>query len=106
MRSSCTWCAETWKTWFNDFVILGMNSNDREKTGTLVFLDKDMKTELAKFNLKHLGIFGLHPPTAPKLCCDACALLVPSPDPGGLRHLVADLYCEEIEALFIVPASD
>lgn len=98
--------SDSWKMWFNDFVILGMNTDDREKAGTLFFLGDDGKTVLAKLRLKHLGIFGLHPPVPPKICCDNCTLLQPSPDPAGLKHLVAELYCEEIEAEFGTPTSD
>jgi hypothetical protein len=98
--------AQTWEDWYNDFVLNGLNSDDREKTGTLIYLDQDRKTELARLTFKNLGIFALHPPVPPKPCCENCVPLLPPPaDPGGLRHLVAELYCQQM-LLEFMPAAD
>jgi hypothetical protein len=51
--------AQTWSDWFDDFVVKGNNGDDREKNGSIVFLDPSLKQELGRVDLKNVGIFAL-----------------------------------------------
>lgn len=67
--------AQAWQAWFQDAVIDGHTQNAR--TGALVFLAPDLKTELGRVTLHDVGI---------------CALR-----PGSAGHLVAELYLDALE---------
>src|SRR4051812_33399528 len=83
---------QTWATFFESFVLQGNSGDDKEKNGTLTFLDGNRTTELGKINFFNLGIFKLSDDTT-------------SADRGdAIRRLVAELYCERME-LHIPPGS-
>ena len=71
--------ADTWRTWFESFVIEGHSSTTDEKSGSLSFLNANLTTVLATINFHNLGIFRLE--NAPA-------------DPG---RVVAELYCQRME---------
>ncbi len=75
--------APDWTNWFEDFVIKGNNSDDKELSGSLTWLAADLKTELATLTLSQVGIFRLAPEKA---------------EAGSeqIRRVVADLYCEQM----------
>lgn len=50
--------AASWQAWFDDFVVRGNNTTEREKNGAIVLLTPDLKTELARINLRGVGIFS------------------------------------------------
>lgn len=55
--------------WFQDFVVKGNNTDERERSATLEYLSADMKTVLMTVNFKGVGIFELakdYAPTAPR----------------------------------------
>jgi len=70
---------DTWRTWFQSFVIDGHSSATDEKSGSLSFLNANLTTVLATINFFNLGIFRLE--NAPA-------------DPS---RVVAELYCERME---------
>jgi T4-like virus tail tube protein gp19 len=74
--------ASTWSQWFNDFVVMGNNGDDREKKGGIAFLDPYLK-ELGRVNLFNCGIFRLAPTKA--VATDA------------IKRVTAELYCERME---------
>lgn len=76
--------AASWQLWFEDFVIKGNNDESKEKTGTIVYLGPDLKTELGRVVLHNVGI---------------CALRHGKQDASGgvVRTLDAELYCERVE---------
>ena len=49
----------SWLSWFTSFVIQGNNGSDKEKTGRIVFLSPDLKSELAEIKLFGVGIYKL-----------------------------------------------
>jgi len=49
----------SWLSWFTSFVIQGNNGSDKEKTGRIVFLSQDLKSELAEIKLFGVGIYKL-----------------------------------------------
>jgi hypothetical protein len=72
---------ETWRTWFDDFVLKGSGA---EREGLITFLAPDRKTPLGTVVLHNLGIFRLEP--------------VPqTAGSEGVARLRADLYCERME---------
>lgn len=74
----------TWRAWFDDFVINGNNSPAQEKSGAIVYLAPDAKTELGRVVLHGVGIFALrHSPQ--RSGADAVATLT------------AGLYCQRME---------
>lgn len=54
--------AATWLAWHEDFVIAGMNSDDREKSGTLELLAPDLKETLLTIEFHNVGIFNINLP--------------------------------------------
>ncbi|HET9674690.1 MAG TPA: phage tail protein [Gaiellaceae bacterium] len=74
--------AQTWNDWFDDFVVKGNNGDDREKNGSIVFLDPSLKQELGRVDLKNVGIF---------------ALRRPSPAGDRVARVTAELYVESME---------
>jgi hypothetical protein len=72
--------AKTWVDWHESFVV--KRKEVAEKTGSLVFLSPDRKSELGRVRFFALGIHRL------------------ASERGGsttIRHLVAQLYCERME---------
>jgi hypothetical protein len=69
----------TWESWFQDFVVKGLNDDAKEKSGAIVFLAPDLKTELARVKLFNVGIFALRRAVR------------------SVRHVTAELYCERME---------
>ena len=51
--------AATWMEWFDDFVVKGNNGDDREKSGSLIFLSPNLQAELGRVNFFNLGIFKI-----------------------------------------------
>jgi phage tail-like protein len=75
--------AQTWRDWFEDFVIRGNSGADREKTGQVDFLSHDLKTVLFAVTFNGLGIFKL-------------ARVASSANAEVIARLKAELYCEEV----------
>jgi hypothetical protein len=74
--------AQTWIDWHEDFVVNGNNGDDSERSGTLSFLTTDLKKELSRIDLHHLGIIRLWP-----------AKVLQS---SQIARITAELYCEEM----------
>ena len=83
--------AATWSAWFEDFVIKGDNTDDKEKSGAIVFLSPDRKTELGRVVLHHVGIHW-YEQAAAQAGAETAA------------HVVAGLYCERMELVVGKPA--
>lgn len=49
----------SWMSWFTSFVIQGNNGAANEKSGRIVFLSSDLKSELADIKLSGVGIYEL-----------------------------------------------
>ena len=80
--------AEKWFEWFEDFVVRGNSTQDKEKNGTLTFLSPDRKTALAQIKLQQLGIF--------RISEDAATAAADT-----IHRVVAELYCEKMQ--FVPP---
>ena len=76
--------AATWTDWFDDFVVKGNNGDDREKSGSLIFLSPNLQAELGRVNFFNLGIFKFASAKA-----DAAD--------ERIQRVTADLYCERME---------
>lgn len=76
--------AESWMDWYEDFVIKGNCTDDKEKGGRLVFLAPNLQTELLEIKFFNLGIFKL---TTDKAEANADAI----------KRMTAELYCEKME---------
>jgi len=76
--------ADPWLQWADDFIVQGRNDAGNEKSGAIVLLSPDLKTELARVSLFGVGIFRLRRVQA---------------------KLVADLYCERMELQVGKPAA-
>jgi hypothetical protein len=74
--------AATWYDWHEQFVVDGHNGEGFERSGSLSFLSVDLKTELTRIELRHLGIVRI-----------AAAEDQPSSQIG---RVTAELYCEEM----------
>jgi tail tube protein gp19 len=77
----------TWTSWFDDFVIKG---NQKDRSGAIVLLSPDRKSELGKVTLHNVGI---------------CALRHPHQQAASdkVARLTAELFCDRME-LRIGPA--
>ena len=82
--------AGPWGDWAQDFLVKGNNDDSHEKLGAIVFLTPNRQVELARIALYNVGIFAFRR-AAP---------------PAGNRigHVVADLYCEQMEFRVAKPA--
>jgi hypothetical protein len=69
--------------WFDDFVVKGNNSDDKERPGFLDLLAPDLKTILLRINFSHLGICGFAPEKA-----QAAA--------DKIRQVKVEMYCEQM----------
>jgi hypothetical protein len=76
--------SQTWTTWFDDFVVKGLNGDENEKSGKLSFLSPDRKDVLAEVSFFNLGIFRLEPEPQPV-------------DAQTIARIGAELYCERME---------
>lgn len=75
--------AESWKRWRDDFLMNGAHADANEKSGAIVFLGPDLKTELGRVTLDHCGLV--------RLASDAAG----SPN-DRVNRLTAELYCERM----------
>ena len=76
--------AGTWASWLDDFLVKGNNSNDKERDGSIVYLDYTRQTELGRLNLFNCGIIGLSPQKT-------------QAGSDAIRRVQAELYCERME---------
>ena len=83
--------AASWQAWFDDFVINGNSDASKEKSGAIVYLGPDMKTELGRIALQNVGICALRHPQR-------------TPNSDQVSTLVAELYCERVELQVGKPA--
>lgn len=74
--------ADPWREWFEDFVIGGNNDDDRERDGTITYLEPMQTEPLAILQLFHVGIFRIADEPLPK---------------SGPPRVQVDLYCERME---------
>jgi len=76
--------AQTWLSWFDDFVVKGNNDASKERSGKLSFLAPDRKAVLGEVSFFNLGIFRLE--TEPQTAAGE-----------QISRIRADLYCERME---------
>ena len=76
--------AQSWAGWLDDFLVKGNNSNDKERDGSITYLDYSTKTEMGRLNLFGCGIVGLAPQKA-------------QAGSESIRRVQAELYCERME---------
>jgi phage tail-like protein len=75
--------ADSWYKWFDDFVVNGNNTEDKEKSGTLTYLTPNLQETLFQVTFSNLGIFKLaeeHTDSAKE----------------GVRRVKAELYVERM----------
>ena len=77
--------SRSWSDWHDEFVVKEKNDDSREKSGALVFLHPDGRTELGRLTLSGVGIHRLAPAQGPEA------------GPSQIRRLAAGLYCERTE---------
>jgi len=77
--------AGPWGDWAEDFLVKGNNDDSHEKRGAIVFLTPNRQVELARIGLLNVGIFAFRRAAAPA--------------GNQVSHVVADLYCEQMEFL-------
>ena len=73
---------ESFREWFEDFVIAGNNDDEREREGYIEYQDPMLGDPLAVLHLRHLGIYRVADEPSPR---------------AGLRRVQVDLYCERME---------
>lgn len=73
--------AESWIAWHKSFVVDGLNGDNSEKDGAIIFLAADMGTEIGRISLSHLGISSL-------------TFDNPEGASNMIRTVTAELYCE------------
>jgi hypothetical protein len=83
--------AASWRTWVDDFIVNGDNAAAKEKSGALVLLAPDLKTELARIELHGVGICRL-------------ARSKRSAGADAIPTLVAELYCQGMTLQVGTPA--
>ncbi|MSP60389.1 MAG: hypothetical protein EXR72_08615 [Myxococcales bacterium] len=76
--------ADEFYKWHEDFVIKGNNGDDKEKGGTLDYLDPSLKAVLFTLTFQHLGVFKLTPEKVES-------------HSENIRRLKCEMYCEEIK---------
>ena len=74
--------AQSWFDWHESFVVNGNNSDSFERNGSLSFLSIDLKKELSRIDLRHLGIVRVAP--------------AKGESSGQIARVTAELYCEEM----------
>lgn len=75
--------AQGFLKWAQEFIIEGNNSDSKEKTGAIVFLDPSLKNELGRVRLFGVGISKFEP--------------VPSNGTDGAPKVAVELYVERME---------
>ena len=73
---------DAFREWFEDFVIGGNNDDDKERDGTITYLEPMMSEPLAILQLFHVGIFRIADEPLPA---------------KGPPRVQVDLYCERME---------
>jgi hypothetical protein len=73
---------QSFRDWFDDFVVKGNAGSEQEKTGSLEFLAADLKTWLFRLDFMGLGILSLAP--------------VEATTADRIRRMRAEMYVEEI----------
>jgi hypothetical protein len=76
--------AETWRTWFADFVLDGKNGAENEKNGSIELLAPNRQTVLATITLLGMGIYRLDDDWTGAEAGDK------------MRRVHAELYCEQM----------
>ncbi|MEY2933968.1 MAG: hypothetical protein RL033_4717 [Pseudomonadota bacterium] len=74
--------ADSWRTWYEDFLVKGNANDKQERSGRLLLLGANLKDELARIELSNLGIVALRPRT--------------SGSAVGVSQLEAELYVEQM----------
>jgi hypothetical protein len=74
--------AQTFQTWYGDFVIKGNNGDGAEKNGTLEYLTPNLQT-LFKLTFRNIGIFRLAPEKV-------------EAGSENIRRLKAEMYVEDM----------
>jgi phage tail-like protein len=69
--------------WFQDFVVKGNNTDDKEKAGFLDLISPDKSTSMLRINFNHLGIFSFAPVKA-------------QASTDTIRQVKVEMYCEQI----------
>jgi phage tail-like protein len=77
--------AGPWGDWAEDFLVKGNNDDSHEKRGAIVFLTPNRQVELGRILLYNIGIFAFR--------------RAATPAGNQIPHVVADLYCEQMEFL-------
>jgi hypothetical protein len=75
---------QPWVDWFNDFVIQGNCTQDKEKNGRLVFLSPNRQEELCSVSFFNLGIFKYNVDDS-------------EANKEGIKRNTVELYCERME---------
>lgn len=78
--------AQKLRSWHNDFVVRGMNGQDKERSGQLVYFSPNMKEVLLSLELKNLGIIKVESAV--------------DKTNQQIARVRAEMYCEEILASF------
>lgn len=76
--------AQSWIDWFDDFVIKGNCTQDKEKNGRLVFLSPNLQDELLSVNFYNLGIFKYNVDDS-------------EANKESIKRNTVELYCERME---------
>jgi hypothetical protein len=74
--------AQSWFDWHESFVVNGNNSDSFERNGSLSLLSIDLKKELSRIDLRHLGVVRVAP--------------AKREGSGQIARVTAELYCEEM----------
>jgi hypothetical protein len=82
---------ETWRQWFEGFVVKA--TDNVERNGEITFYATDLQTVLGKIRLIHLGITSLD--LVPGASATASSTAVPGAE--SIATLKAKLYCERME---------
>lgn len=70
-----------WTAWHDSFLINGNNRDNDEKSGAIVLLGPDSKSEMARLNLTGCGVVSMAPVAG---------------GPGAGRRVQVELYCEQM----------
>lgn len=76
--------AKSWLEWHQNFVVNGNNADDREKSGAIIVLTPDLRTELMRVSLQNCGIFRI----APEPAAEGRTVIA---------RLTAEMYCERMQ---------
>lgn len=71
-----------WIEWHTDFVVNGNNHQESEKSGRIVWLTPDLRTEIGDIALSNCGIFRLTPEPS---------------SADSVKRLTAEMYCERYD---------